>query len=170
MNIKAGEHLLLKLGLFFAVLVLAAVSAGWPAGNDNGSGLYVRPEFSEASKEQASLVARRFIESSASYSFDGRALRRISAARGVCRGCWNFVFAYDARYEGYGDRQGQILSESPKTRLVNVSVEYSAVARADIDAVWDLVGEDYLLASEAAALLRGETGIFRQVDLNTQRR
>ncbi len=102
-------------------------------------------------QEQARQVAEQFVRSSSTFTFDGIAetlkLTQTSSPDSF-RG-WTFIFAFDCRQAGYGDRSGQMLAQVITRHEAAVGVEMASgkVIRAVMDGKWDMLKDQLLPGS-----------------------
>lgn len=106
--------------------------------------------------EQESLnIAQQFLKNSPTYKFDGidETLKHKETLTLRCPYCWQFIFSFDSRQAGYGDRTGQMLAQVITPHTARITVEQGEVPYAVLDNEWDMlqqekVGSDKLLDKE----------------------
>jgi len=95
----------------------------------------------EVTQEDSQRIAEDFVKSSPTFTFDGIAetLELTNVDIGKCPSCWVFVFNFDSRHAGYGDRTGQTLAQVITPHQVSVSVEQGDIKDAVMDDKWDML-------------------------------
>ena len=95
--------------------------------------------YEEITEAESKAIARAFIENSPTYQFDGFDLEynRTYAAR--CPYCWTFIFVFQSRHAGYGDRTGQMLAQVITPHTASVNLEQGVVTYAILDGTWDML-------------------------------
>lgn len=103
------------------------------------------PEPGNAEAEARSM-AEAFVRSSPTYSFDGMELRHKETLADVagCENCWTFVFEFQSRQAGYGDRTGQMLAQVITPHTARVRVENGKITSAVLDGRWDMREQEML--------------------------
>ena len=88
-------------------------------------------------------VAEGFARNSPTFVFDGieDTLRLADTLRPRCPYCWVFVFEFDSRHAGYGDRTGQMLAQVITSHEVSIAVEQLEITSAVMDNKWDMIGQ-----------------------------
>jgi len=102
--------------------------------------------FKQMSKEESQRIADEFIKNSPTFVFDGieDTLRLTDTLTARCPYCWVFIFEFDSRYAGYGDRTGQVLAEVITPHQAAIAVEQLEITSAMIDGRWDVINEELL--------------------------
>jgi len=99
--------------------------------------------FKQMSKEESQRIAEEFLKNSPTFSFDGiegtLKLKEILTAR--CPYCWVFIFEFDSRHAGYGDRTGQALAQVITPHRAVIAVEQSEITSAVMDDKWDMINQ-----------------------------
>lgn len=123
-------------------------------------------EFNEETKEDSAQVAENFILNSPTYIYDGYDLTRETVSRGECPGCWNYVFGFKTKNNGFGDRAEVEVPSLVTFHQANIEIEYGEVVRANIDEVWDIFAQDFLTYSkrEIMSMIRGK--VYKKINLN----
>jgi hypothetical protein len=89
--------------------------------------------------------ALAFLESSATFRFDGMAETVTLAETGALRpGVWRFVFRFRCRHAGYGDRTGQVLAQVITPHRAEITVRRDAVIEAVMDGRWDMIEQEMI--------------------------
>jgi hypothetical protein len=98
-------------------------------------------------QEESLQIAKQFVRNEATFVFDGisDSLRLIDTITLRCPSCWQFVFRFESRQAGYGDRTGQMLAQVITPHEAVVTVEQGEVKSAVIDEKWDMINQQLLL-------------------------
>ena len=122
------KYLLLTMGLMLvaSVFIASACSSGEAEGVTQ-----------EASQE----IARQYVLSEPTFKFDGmeETLKLADTITLRCPYCWEFVFEFDCRQPGYGDRTGLMLAQVITPHTARIEVQKGAVASAVMDGKWDMM-------------------------------
>ncbi len=102
-------------------------------------------------QEQSRQVAEQLVRNSSTFKFDGMAETlnlTQSSSPDSFRG-WTFVFEFECRQAGYGDRTGQMLAQVITHHKATVGVEMASgkVIRAVLDGKWDMLKDELLPGS-----------------------
>ncbi|MDD3399738.1 MAG: hypothetical protein PHF07_01690 [Candidatus Pacebacteria bacterium] len=93
-------------------------------------------------------IARIWIEEeSPTYTFDGMNLEfqeALALDLADCHNCYQFVYEFESRHAGYGDRTGQVLAQVITPHTIIVTVENGRVTGAVIDEVYDDMAQKML--------------------------
>ena len=96
----------------------------------------------EFSQEESQQIAEAFVKSSPTFVFDGieetLELAETHPPTVTLSG-WQFVFEFDSRHAGYGDRIGQVLAQVITPHQAVIVVEQGKVTHAVIDEKWDML-------------------------------
>jgi hypothetical protein len=57
---------------------------------------------------------------------------------------WQFVFTFNSRHSGYGDRTGQHLLEVITSHTAHVIVQDNRVISANLDGKWDMIKQEMI--------------------------
>lgn len=92
-------------------------------------------------EEQSQQIAESFVKSEATFRFDGmtETLNLVETVTLRCPYCWQFVFEFNSRHSGYGDRTGQVLAQVITPHTARVTVERGEVTHAVMDDKWDMM-------------------------------
>ena len=100
----------------------------------------------QVSQEESQRIAEEFVKNSPTFAFDGigdtLTLTRTLTAR--CPSCWAFIFEFECRHAGYGDRTGQALAQVITPHQANIMVEQGEIKSAVIDKGWDMLRQKTL--------------------------
>jgi hypothetical protein len=118
-----------------------AVNAGpWPG---IGSHPWLWNLEQEGTEEAARELAWQFVRNSPTYAFDGieGGLVLKETLYPEMEGSLQFVFAFESRHAGYGERSGQMLAEVITPHEAIITVENGEVAAAVLDGLWDMLAQ-----------------------------
>lgn len=125
--------LLLAVGLMMVAFVLVAPGCS-PSEADQGG------EFEQVSRAESESIAREYVLNSPTFGFDGmeETLKLVATNTMRCPCCWEFVFEFDGRHSGYGDRTGLVLLQVITPHTARIVVQEGDVASAVLDGKWDM--------------------------------
>jgi hypothetical protein len=106
--------------------------------------------FHRVSEEESLKIAKDFVRHSSTFVFDGieESLQYVKKLDSNLKYTWTFVFKFESRQAGYGDRTGQLLAEVITLHEAVVTVEYGEVKTAVMDERWGMVSEKFLPGKE----------------------
>ena len=109
-------------------------------------GTRVHCPFRQMSQEGSLEIAQEFLRNSPTFVFDGigDTLRLVDTLRPRCPCCWVFIFEFDSRHAGYGDRTGQMLAEVITPHQVSIAVEQLEITSAVMDNKWDMLRQEMI--------------------------
>ncbi len=92
-------------------------------------------------EEEARQTAENFVKNSPTFTFDGmpETLTLVETLYPDIEGAYQFVFSFESRHGGYGDRTGQMVLQAITPHEVSVVVENGIVKNALMDGVWDML-------------------------------
>ncbi|KXA97195.1 hypothetical protein AKJ39_03595 [candidate division MSBL1 archaeon SCGC-AAA259J03] len=131
------EEFILVGVIAIAVLIAGTYFVLWTGGSDKN------PITENESRE----IAREFVESSATYRFDGFDLVYVETLYPDISNhsnLYTFVFEFKSKHGGYGDRTGQQLTEVITPHEAHVTVENGKVIRAVLDSRWDMIKQKFI--------------------------
>jgi hypothetical protein len=107
----------------------------------------------EFTQEESQQIALEFLENSATYKFDGVAETLTLADTLIlrCPSCWTFIYKFDSRHGGYGDRTGQMVTQVITPHEAAITVIRGEVTDANLDGKWDMELQ-LLMATEEESL------------------
>lgn len=93
------------------------------------------------SQDDSEKVARSFLEREATYRFDGMPdTLKLARTREIDPSIsWEFVYEFQSRHAGYGDRTGQILLQVITPHEAKITVDKYQVTRAVMDERFDMI-------------------------------
>lgn len=86
-------------------------------------------------------IAREFVLTSPTYTYDGEGLESVDATTLECDSCWQFTFTFTSSHGGYGDRTGKMVTQAITPHVAAVTVENGKVTRATLDDTWDMIAQ-----------------------------
>lgn len=95
------------------------------------------------SEKESEEIARDFVRNSPTFQFDGiqNSLKLLdSKAESEAR--WIFVYKFQCRHAGYGDRSGKMLAQVITDHKAEIIVEEGKVVHATLDGKWDMLKQD----------------------------
>lgn len=97
-------------------------------------------------EEAARQIAENFVRNSPTFAFDGivESLELVETLYPDIEQAWSFVFHFESRQAGYGDRTGQKLAQVITPHEAMVTVEQGKVKTALMDNKWDMVNQKML--------------------------
>ena len=109
-------------------------------------GLGCDSDLTPVSQEESRSIAREYVLASPTFRFDGmeQTLELVSEETLRCPYCWEFVFEFDCRHAGYGDRTGQVLAQVITPHTARVVVDQGNVASAVLDGKWDMIDQELI--------------------------
>jgi len=98
-------------------------------------------EIHRVSQEESEEIARNYLLNSPTFKFDGieDSLELATTYQAACPYCWQFVFEFQCRHAGYGDRADQILAEVITPHTAGITVDQGEVVSAIMDDQWDIM-------------------------------
>jgi len=98
-----------------------------------------RPEYTI---EESEKIARNFVRNEATFRFDGISeTLQLADTTALGPGSWEFVFRYDSRAAGHGDRTGQVLPQVITPHEARVTVTNYKITRGALDDEWDMMNQ-----------------------------
>ena len=96
------------------------------------------------SEEESLKIAQQFLKNSPTYKFDGieDTLKHEETLTLRCPYCWQYIFTFDSRQAGYGNRTGQMLAQVITQHTVRITVEQGEVTYAVLDDEWDILQQE----------------------------
>ncbi len=133
---KTGKYLKYLLITTLAALTLIAGACSTP---DNGSN-------DRMTEEEARQLAEDYVRNSPTFAFDGieDTLQMVETLYPDIENAWQFVFRFESRQAGYGDRTGQMLAEVITPHEAVITVENGEVKNGIMDEKWDMINQSML--------------------------
>ena len=130
------RHLLLVFGLIAvaSVFVASACSSSEASQSTGPQGI---------SESDSQEIARQYVIKEPTFVFDGMmgTLALVSTTTLRCPYCWEFVYQFDCRQAGYGNRTGLMVAQVITPHTARVVVQEGKVTSAVMDASWDMMGQ-----------------------------
>lgn len=97
-------------------------------------------------EDQARQKAEQFIKSCPTFTFDGigGSLVLKETLYPDIENAWTFVFEFESRQSGYGDRAGQMLLQVITPHEVMITVEQGNIITAIMDGAWDMLAQAFI--------------------------
>jgi len=135
-----------KLHFAVAILSLAAFLTGACAGPSPTPTPTPPDTIKPVSREESQRIAEEFLSTSPTFVFDGidATLRLTDTLTARCPCCWTFIFEFESRHAGYGDRTGQMLAQVVTPHKAAITVEQGEVKSAVMDGKWDMLTQKML--------------------------
>ena len=132
---------------------MEAVQTIWigPKTNENIPEWYqVNLNSNESTGLNSEEIAENFLTTSPTYTFDGipETLATQVTPSPDQNNVWHFIFTFQSRQAGYGDRNGEFLAQVVTHHEAVITVENGKVTSAVMDGVWDVLRQEMLSASE----------------------
>jgi len=96
------------------------------------------------SPNQSLIIAENFVKNSPTYKYDGIPETLKLSDTVPMDNRIQYVFEFDCRHAGYGDRTGQVLAQVITHHIAMIIVEDEQVISAVMDARWDMVHQQDL--------------------------
>ena len=126
-------------------IVMSSIELGWHwRGSVKADGSVTDlSAFQQMSEEGSREIAEEFLRNSPTFVFDGieDTLKLTDTLRPRCPYCWVFVFEFDSRNAGYGDRTGQALAQMITPHKASIAVEQFEIKSAVMDEKWDMINQ-----------------------------
>ncbi|MFQ6073444.1 MAG: hypothetical protein ACE5KT_12205 [Methanosarcinales archaeon] len=105
------------------------------------AGLLYYYDLKKISKEKSQEIASDYLRNSPTFKFDGMedTLKLVETNTMRCPYCWGFVFEFQSRHAGYGNRSGQILAQVITFHTTRIVVREGEVVSAIMDDKWDIM-------------------------------
>jgi hypothetical protein len=94
-------------------------------------------------EENSRQLADEFVRNSPTFKFDGieDSLKLVETLYSDIENAWQFVFQFESRHAGYGNRTGQMLAQVITPHEAIITVEDGEVKSAVIDEKWDMINQ-----------------------------
>jgi len=131
---RSRLFLLVSLLAAASVFALAACSSGKAGQNTGSQGI---------SQEESQEIARQYVINDPTFQFDGmmETLALVNTTALKCPYCWEFVYQFDCRQAGYGNRTGLMLAQVITPHTARIVVQEGSVTSAIMDGSWDMMGQ-----------------------------
>ena len=119
--------------LILALLAVLALSVGACSESSES------PNLGLDSPDEGLTVAENFVKNSPTFKFDGiPETLKLSDTVHVNDNI-QYIFEFDCRHAGYGDRTGQVLAQVIEHHVAMIIVKNGQVISGIIDARWDMI-------------------------------
>ena len=110
------------------------------------------PPANQVTEEESGQIALEFLTNSPTYLYDGieDTVKLADTITLRCPSCWSFVYVFESRHAGYGDRKGQGLVQVITPHRAAITVQEGNVTRAVMDDVWDMMFQAIMATEEAS--------------------
>ena len=101
-------------------------------------------------EEEARQIAEDFVRNSPTFAFDGidETFELVETLYPDIENAWQFVFQFESRHAGYGDRTGQMLAEVITPHEAIITVERGHVVSAIMDEQWNMLTQSIIFTEE----------------------
>lgn len=93
-------------------------------------------------------LAEQFVLNSPTYVYDGSNLKLQDRQELYCPNCAEFTYSFISAHGGYGDREGQVLTQVAVKHSAVILIESGSVASAVLDNQWDMLTQSVIMARE----------------------
>ena len=104
-------------------------------------------------EQESQQIALEYLTNEATYLFDGieETVKLVKTETLRCPSCWTFLYQFDSRHAGYGDRTGQMLAQVITSHEAAITIVQGDIAGAMMDGKWDMECQ-MLIATEEESL------------------
>lgn len=97
-------------------------------------------------KEGNGLIATNFVKNEATYNFDGiyETFKLSETISLQCQYCWEFIFEYQSKNSGYGDRKDTSADGVITNHSAKIALEKGNIQSAVLDNTWDMKAQKLL--------------------------
>jgi len=143
----------LSWGIIFLIIVMLLAAACSDSDDEGESANPSSPTPQQSptttttiTQSQSQVIAETFVKESPTFAFDGIAesLKLTDTMVLRCPSCWQFIFNFESRQAGYGDRAGQMLAQVITPHTATVTVNQGTVTSADLDGRWDMLKQEMI--------------------------
>jgi hypothetical protein len=108
------------------------------------------PPATSVTEEASRQMALDFLKSSPTYLYDGieDTIKLAETMTLRCPSCWTFIYEFDSRHAGYGDRTGQIVAQVITPHRTAITVQQGNVTQAIMDEKWDMFFQAMIMSEE----------------------
>lgn len=100
-------------------------------------------ENNSISEEESLEIALEYLRNSPTFRFDGieDTLKHVKTYPLDKPHSWEFIFTFESRHAGYGDRTGQVLAQVITPHTAHIIVQEGKVVSATLDDRWDIMNQ-----------------------------
>ncbi len=97
-------------------------------------------------EEQARQMAEEFVQDCPTFAFDGVEGSRVleETLYPDIENAWTFVYKFECRHSGYGDRDGQMLLQVITPHEATITIENGVVKTALMDGQWNMITQQMI--------------------------
>ena len=108
-------------------------------------------KFIQMSEEESQKIAEEFLRDSPTFRFDGivGSVKLVETLTMRCPYCWAFIFEFQTRHAGHGDRTGAIQAQVITTHRAVITVQEGEVVSALCCENWDMMPQSSIEAESA---------------------
>lgn len=115
------------------------------------------------SEEKSKEIAKNLVLKNApTYKFDGFSLEYKEIVYLWCPFCYEFIFTFQSRHAGYGDRTGKILAQVITSHTIAITVRKGEITRAITDEKYDEIKREFLTSGSEETKEKKEESILEQ--------
>jgi hypothetical protein len=113
------------------------------------------------SEETSLEIALEFVKNSPTFLYDGMedSLIHEETLYPRCPYCWQFIFSFDSRNGGYGDREGQAVDTVITPHRAVISVVKGRIVSAILDEKWDILTQQEVQNGNQMSTISGRVSI-----------
>jgi hypothetical protein len=107
------------------------------------AGQSCRAQYTEEANRE---IAEEFVQKSPTFIYDGmeESLELVETLYPDIENAWTFVYRFESRHAGYGDRTGQMLAQVITPHEAVITVEQGEIKSAIMDEKWDMINQKML--------------------------
>ncbi|MBN2239273.1 MAG: hypothetical protein JW712_05830 [Dehalococcoidales bacterium] len=108
--------------------------------------------FAKITEDFSLGLAEGFVKSSPTYDFDGmqESFVFVKTLTLKCPYCWQFIFTFDSRQAGYGNRADMMLAQVITPHEALITVIQGRIESAVLDGKWDMLTQEMMETGEGA--------------------
>ena len=97
-------------------------------------------------EESSREIAEEFVRNSSTFTYDGmeESLELAETLYPDIENAWTFVYRFESRHAGYGERTGQMLAQVITPHEAVITVEQGKIKTAVMDEKWDMINQKML--------------------------
>lgn len=121
--------------LMTSLILMAFIPGGCRSPRETGT-----PGLTE---EDYRKIAQEFVMTDSTFLFDGikESLKLVETLRPDNKNSFTFVFKFESRHAGYGDRTGQVLLQVITPHEAAITIEQGKINSALMDGRWDMLNQ-----------------------------
>ncbi len=128
------KYIKIELAIAFLAMIALVVLACSDSGSES-----TKP--TGITEEESQKIGLDYLLESPTYLFDGidGSIELVDTETLRCPYCWTFIYDFECRHAGYGDRTGQMLAQVITDHTARITVQEGEITRAIIDDRWDMM-------------------------------